>query len=957
MVQKQLTKGTPAYRKLSKKLMARIAKEFDTKFFIGDITITDDEYQILRDYSATMIKSMLRNSHAVLDSPQLVVTLVQIGIRKYDGNFWTHASHELKDGLDQRARALISDTLLSTLRIHKKYILSESERVQTILFHGFVSDYYSKGLFELLFQYYIKDLERDIYRNDDQQMQALMDTLAMKASLGEKGSEAFADQFMVKGSRAYKLRYHTLNAISAKPRHSRARLRRLLRLIDNAFWKGKVPKHPTSRLTILFKQWVEESPSYRQEYSKYMLGEITNRGKKHFSTPYLFADIGRTRFELRLPAQIIRESDLAEAVWEITTNQRTITVPAEYSDVLTGHKTFDTHCTILPSELFDAIRCQLLWDGVSVKRFPNIPASTVRFFDMEGDYAPRLFRIPMCAYTAPAHKLTSPALIKFAPTAQLVRWEFSFERGDIVILPNGESMVVGSNFVVGLIPRNRVNEVTYLDSKHLNTPVYSRIPDLIIKVPTAALATTIISVNGTRFKLDDTVHTKFDIPGNKQECAVLIPLGRIKACKNNALNSVYVSIPGDAHTQTYDFVCIANFAAHFDGAPYVFEERGTVVFPSHIRVECDDAEKLQGENGFCFDLTTGLSKLLLTVQKDIQLELHIPTVSWSLDNESWHFEPAGELWYSEFNRIKQIYVRSPISKISFSTDSDIADDEDDETSFVGVESIDDDKYIVDMRPFKKWLTRDIMKHHVMMRIGSEEYRFASVYTRSFVASCDLRADYEANLLSCRCDIIGMSNYYVDIIHKLSGRVIADKAPLKNGLWETTDPLRSGVYSVEIFEKEIDEEDDESVFWSIHAMEKELINKNDFSGKHLHVRRFKPSRMSNLFTDFSHQYWIKDLARIDSHTYHGKLLDNGVDSELDVQVTFPNTDELRYFTIAFWDDYEEMYIDFMFDAKHRKLVQEEIDGLRPSERYRRYRILFEDDYIYFGLLNDNCPYEV
>ena len=72
------------------------------------------------------------------------------------------------------------------------------------------------------------------------------------------------------------------------------------------------------------------------------------------------------------------------------------------------------------------------------------------------------------------------------------------------------------------------------------------------------------------------------------------------------------------------------------------------------------------------------------------------------------------------------------------------------------------------------------------------------------------------------------------------------------------------------------------------------------------------------------------------------------------MTFPNTDELRYFTIAFWDDYEEMYIDFMFDAKHRKLVQEEVDGLRPSERYRRYRILFEDDYIYFGILNDQLP---
>ena len=683
-----------------------------------------------------------------------------------------------------------------------------------------------------------------------------------------------------------------------------------------------------------------------------MLGEIINRGKKHFSSPYLFADIDRTRFELRLPAQIIRESELADAAWEITTSQRTIIVPAQYTDVLTGHKTVDTSCAIDANELFDTIKCQLLWGGVSIKRFPNIPSAMVRFFDMEGDYAPRLFRIPMCAYTSPHNKLASPALLKCVLADHLLRWEFSFERGDVVILPNGESMVVGDRFVVGLIPRNRVPEVTCFDNRHLNAPVYSQIPDLIIKVPVESFAGTVIAVNEVRFKLSDIVHTKFDVPGNKREYAVLIPLSKIRACKNNAMNSVYVSIPGDAHTQTYDFVYIHGFVAHFDGAPYVFEERGTVVFPQHIRVSCDDAERLQGENGFCFELTTGISKLLLTVQDDICLELHIPAVSWSVDNENWYFEPAGELWHSDFLRIEELYVRSPISKVSFITDSDIADDEDDEACFVIAEPMDENKYVVDIRPFKKWLTRDIMKHDVNVKIGSNEYRFASVYTRSFVASCDLRADFDTSTLTCKCDIIGKSNYYVDIIHKLSGRVIADKAPLKDGLWEEIDPLRSGNYFVEIFEKEIDEEGD--IFWSVYSLEKEFINKNDFSGKHLQVREFKPSKMSNLFTRFSHEYWVVSLSRVDSHTYRGKLMDNGIDSELEVQVNFPNIDELRYFTIAFWDDYEEAYIDFMFDAKLKKLVQEEGDGLRPSERYRRYRILFDEDYVYFGGLYDQLP---
>ena len=942
------------YKKAAKKLIGRINKEFDKKFFIGDIIISDYEYSILIDHAIGLMRSMVASGRPLLDSPLLVVTLVQIGIRKYDGNFWSHAEKELGIQLSQRYRNLLSDTLLSTLKHHKKFILSESERVQTTLFHGFVSNYYSKGLFELLFQYYSKDLERDIYRNDTQQMQALMDTLAMKASMDENAGEAFADQFMVKGSRAYKLRHHTLNAISANPVHSRVRLRRLLRLIDNAFWNGKIPKNPSSRLTILFKEWVEESPSYREEYNKFMLGEIRNKGKKHFSMPYLFADIRRTNFELRLPAQIVRENEPSTAVWEITTNRRTRMVPVEYGIALTGYKTLDTECSIAPDELFGTIKCQLLWGDAVVKRFGNIPAADVRFFDLEGDYAARLFRIPMCAYTRVGDKLSSSALLKSGPVGNCVRWDFVFERGDIVILPNGESMVVGDHYVEGLVPRGRVPGVSFSDSKHIGTVVYSQIPELVLTVPTAKLDETALTINKKTFLLKDIEHTKFDVSNNKSQCAVIIPLSKTCACANYSLNAVYVSIPGEVKTQSFDFVLIKGFAAEFAGAPYVFEERGTVVFPDHIPVTCDDAEALYGENGFCFDLTSGIDRMTLVVNGNLYLDLQIPVFSWSIDGEYWRIEPAGELWYSEFNRLQKIFVRSPISKIIFSTDADVDDDYDDEQYMVSAERIDDERFVVDLHPFKKWMTRDVMKHQLNMKIGNAEYAFASVYTRSFVVSSELNADYDTNELSCKCDIIGMAEYFVDIKHQLTGKVIADKEKLVDGRFVTQDALRSGVYTVEIFESEMDEDEDECTFWPIHTMEKELLNKNDISGKFLHVRTFKPSRLSNLYTELSHQYWVTGLERVDSHTYHGALWDNGIEADIEVEVRFPNIDDMRFFTIAFWDDYEEIYLDFMFDAKMGKLVQEEVDGLRPSERYRRYRVLYEEDYIFFGILKDEMP---
>ena len=155
---KKQKKRVSTYKKATKKLLQRIEKEFDKKFFIGDIIISDYEYGILIDRTVGLMRAMVSNSRPLLDSPLLAVAMVQIGIRMYDGKFWSHAEKALGIEMSQKNRNLLGDTLISTLKVHKKFILSESERVQTTLFHGFVSNYYSKGLFELLFQYYSKDL-------------------------------------------------------------------------------------------------------------------------------------------------------------------------------------------------------------------------------------------------------------------------------------------------------------------------------------------------------------------------------------------------------------------------------------------------------------------------------------------------------------------------------------------------------------------------------------------------------------------------------------------------------------------------------------------------------------------------------------------------------------------------------------------------------------------------------
>ena len=86
------------------------------------------------------------------------------------------------------------------------------------------------------------------------------------------------------------------------------------------------------------------------------------------------------------------------------------------------------------------------------------------------------------------------------------------------------------------------------------------------------------------------------------------------------------------------------------------------------------------------------------------------------------------------------------------------------------------------------------------------------------------------------------------------------------------------------------------------------------------------------------------------TYEGHI-DVPQIGNLPVKVIFENEKDLRHFCLYYWDDYDEAYVDFLFDNLTRNLVLEEEPGLKPSVRYRRYKMLFDTDYLFYGSVED------
>ena len=945
---KEQARAARTEKKKVVRLLKRIYAEFDKKPYIGDIVVTGEEYFYLLKSARMQLKQMLTTGASIADAPILSVALVQIGIRRYDGNYWIHASEELKVRLNGNCQYLLGTTFLNTLRHHNKYIWDQGSRVQSILFHCFVSDYYAKGLFELLFQYFTNDLERDINRNTKEQMQALMDTIAMRAEEDEASSDAFSVQYL-KGSKSYKLRHHTLAAISAYPTHSRARLRRLLRMIDQAFWKGSVPKNPTSRLSIRFKEWIEDSASFKQDYNLYKAGVIRNCGKKHFSSPYLRALIGSTRFELVLPPQIVK-NECEMLTWRIMTNSAEYNVQTGVFPVLTGYKTEEARQQFSKDELFGNISCDLICADKVVRHFPPLRKCDIRLFDMEGDYAPRLFKIPMCAYTPRDIVLQSPALLDRVDCGNMLRWDFEFENGDILILPSGENMIVGERYSDGLIPRGRVKNAFYLtDGEHGN--IYSCAPNLLLTIPKNKIHGTVIDCNGTRYQLSKCRCYDFEALDAKGCRGFLLPLEQFPDLKESANNCLFVDIPGATYVKRFEFTLIHNFSVIFDGAPYVFQERAAAVFPQDISVNCemDGVDELKDDNGFTFELCPEKQSLPLVVNQSISVFLEVPVLMWSTDRKNWRLDAPKDTWVQDFFKSSAIYFKPVTWQITMRTDSDAGDDDEDELHEVRAES-DQGCLSVDLTRFKSWITREKLWHGITIQVESKEYEFATVYSHSYVVSCETSADYDVGILKCSCDIIGKASYYVDIIHEESGTIIADKRALEHGTLILKDRLRNGKYHIEVFEADPDDCDfDEPTYYSIFSKAQELLNKDDMSGNDLHVRQFKLARHSNLFTSFRRTYWVKDIEKVGLDEYAGELYEDAEDTGYKVNISFVDHEDLRYFTMQFWDDYDEMFTDFLFDSEKELLANEEEPGLPGRIKYRRYKYLDSCDYVFYGSL--------
>ena len=919
------------------KLHKRLEKDVIVKKYLGDIHIDNDEYEIIKSEFRAKYRQLIHSySHKLIDLV-FAVALVQIGIRFYDGKYWTHVARELGiANLPTNQQTWIGNAFLDTIINYQLIALPFQEKVNNILMHGFVSNHYANNFFDFLFEYYRIDLERDIENNNSENMNRLIDAMVKNDNT----------------NRTYLIVRQTSDAIHNNRRGANVRIRRLLRLIDKCFWDQNLVINGRNRLTALFNKWRNESESLENEYRMVCDNMKGRKGKRSFSTPYLKCDFNSAEVNLVLPSQLIKldvESDEKELNWRIIVGDELIVIPLNSCiQVITGYKTESISCALNNVQVLQSMSFQLHNGHKKLRNFKDLPADCVRFFDLDGDLlkSESLPNSTVYAFSGRDSVFHSRALLYVEKFTDINLTVFEFETGDILMLPDGNILSIGNKIAEGLLQRGLIKGAYALHDNE-KIQLFREAPSIIVKMLPNKLNGTLICVNANRFRLSDMPYLEFPLNDRTGENVYALDMSQY-GYEGNGIYSISIDVPNDRSDRQWKYCILSNLDYKFEDGPYVFKSKGTIVFDEKICLtpkEC--MEKNEGENSFNFNIFPNEAhigfKTVTKKNEDVDLYIEIPALHWKFDNTDWEIEKPNEVWHSNFPTIISIKYPDDMLKLCMNEELDSEREESRSIEYSKNKTV--GYFICDVTRFKSWFCGEQSSETVYVKLNGNKIPFIDVITKSRLLSCLITGDFENNILNGVFNIIGQANYFVDV--EVNGKTLVEKQVISDDMIAVPLQLESGIYRIAVFEAETDESGfDESVFNLLGEYSRELINPYNLSGKTIEIRHITKGEKNHKLP-LSCIYYVKELSFADtaSQYYYGKLIAEGdagkILATIPVKVDFIDPKRLRVAYIEFMDDGEPT--SFLYDNQRKIIVKNELDGLSRSVRYRRYEDIYRDDY--------------
>jgi len=905
------------------KLERRLYEQLRDVAMLGDIELTDVEFELLMEEFRTRYRSFTHqeNPEHVRDAI-MCVALVQIAIRDYRNHaYWPQVASRLRFSRVSSTLRKLGDMFTATMmELHKPH-LGEGGNVASILMHAFACNDCIPKLFDFLYDYYTLDISRDVTQADAGMLCGLI------------GSD---EEF----PRAYLLYQHTRHSVRYFLDSAVRRIQEYIKWIDGAFWDASYEPDGEERFIQAFREWRSKHPDFSGAYG---ISANYRTGKRRFSHPELQLDMCTGRISLHFPRQQLPLHIAEDVAWQVDG----AAIPMQPCELTEGATCLHTQEITAPfplDALLSEVTCTLKAGDRSLRTFV-IPADCVRVFDEQGMQLSnrRLHAGMNICFAAPEAPLQFRREAEEQQVGPWLMQRCSLETGDVVLYPDGTASIVGYDLSEGLCGVAPAERAFVTDLQGERYEIFPHMPLLFIRTTPERYEGGRLLVNGRYIRLKELECKQIGLYDRSDEAGFLItlPAQHEGPCE---LYHIHCDIPGERDVRVWRFVYLRGFDYRFesDGGqlPYWGVPRGsvTVFYPEPLTGE--NLVKHPRKNEFGFDILPELQEICLQpLSGAFRIHLEAPVVVWRMDEQEWRTGPLEEIWLSDLGRTLQF--RTAEKEVTLMVDRDAQT----RGRMVTFARPQQSEYVTcDLTQLRTWLTRDRIMHALYACIGQRKVLLAKVFCASHLADARLEADYRAGGVNGFFDIIGRGRYVVSVAFE--GEMVAEQVPIEDS--HVFLPLRmdAGMCEATIYEVETDEFGFGEQLYELGTAKCYLIDPANLCGRRFILNSLVTLNRQPVRYDLAYKrYWIKLETRDEEqkNRYYGVMrITSSLDenSEMAVIVTVPDRTDIRHCQLTFMEDGEEE--SFLYDFAKQRIVCREAENLHYMERYRRYSLIDPED---------------
>ena len=786
-------------------LRNRIVDQLPNITLLSEIEVSDKEFELLSNYSRKRINIAQMNSDYIAADFLFTLTMVQIGIRYYENNFWPQVGKVLHGIISQTERKWIGNTVTKTLLVLGKPVYNETEFVTNILMHSFITDSYSSRFFDYLFSFYRIDLERDVSGLQESDIDYICESIINPYA-----------------KRKQLLSEYTAMSVRAAREYCKGIIEKALHMIDSRFWDEDLYEEDslTGRLRERFDEWSDQSLFYQSEKQKNKYRMYGKQRIRLFRTPHLVCNNESGTFTILLPPQMIPvddEKSLPEVNWFIVSSERR-EYRCDLEEGFSGFRTKPRVFTVASNEIFSRF-VFLLFSGQTLLRSFYWDAHEAVFFsdNWEGIKADNLSPGKVYAFCKHENRILSESILYEGWEHGLKYYELGLKEGDFVQVLGEDNYYVGRIPSPGLSSENRLNNVVVEDDEGDSIPIYNVNPQIIIEVEEGQLQGTAIIVNKKINRLADMHFIDIHVGHTSDTKYYFIHAGKLDGVQEGH-NSITVDYPNSTKHLHLEYYLLPGFKYRFSDAPYIFADTGTLTL--YWATLDKDPRSIQFNMS---DLVNGI----LSVDTDgMTMKFTVPLLLTSWDMETWTYQKEDDIWHNDFQSI--LYIRYPSDNISLFVGGAAKYE-----SACNYHVRSDGIFNCDLTRLKSYFNNKIMISTICMYADYKETELLRIIQKSILISAKLIADPCNRQIKAELDIVGKNEYFADLY--CEDVLLAEKEPIENNVILFRDiDVDTADYTVIIYESD-DEFGFDEDFELVGKHTQSLINASDLVGGRMKVK--------------------------------------------------------------------------------------------------------------------------